>query len=174
MPNPMHHHQAEPPNPRGVNPSPEKVTSRGGDSQATQPLGGWLPPYLGLVPLLGLLDVAGGHGLVLAADVAQGGRQVRLACVHLDVHPLPGQLLLQLPQLLGGTAGFSLAPSRAPGPPRAGLPPRGPCGGRLSRPAGSPPAVPGPGETRRRRPRPATVGDRRDHPQGWPPGSAPT
>ena len=83
-------------------------------------MGDRLPPHLGLVPLLRLLDIAGGHGLVLAADVTQGGRQVWLACINLDMHPLPGQLLLQLPQLLGGQRGSAqppLSPGTPPSPP---------------------------------------------------------
>lgn len=71
-------------------------------------------PHLGLVPLLGLLHVAGSHGLVLRADIAQRCRQVWLAGIHLHVHLVLGQLLLQLPQLLQGT-GVSEAMRSTPG-----------------------------------------------------------
>lgn len=155
IPNPTH--KREPPNPRDQ-PQPRDGDTRGGDSQAIHLWGNHLPLHLGFVPLLGLLDVAGGHGLVLAADVTQGGRQVRLARVHLDVHPLLSQLLLQLPQLLWGQGGQGSPLSPGTPSPRAGLPPRGPCGGRRSRPAGSPRAAPGPGEPRQHCPRPVTVG----------------
>lgn len=71
-------------------------------------------PHLGLVPLLGLLHVAGSHGLVLRADIAQRCRQVWLTGIHLHVHLVLGQLLLQLPQLLQGT-GVSEAMRSTPG-----------------------------------------------------------
>lgn len=140
----------------GDQPQPWDGDTPGGTARPS--IWGATSSHLGLVPLLGLLDVAGSHGLVLAADVAQGGRQVRLARVHLDVHPLPGQLLLQLPQLLWGLGGQGNPLSPSTPRPRARLPPRGPCGGRRSRPAGSPRAAPGPGEPRQHCPHPVTVG----------------
>ena len=58
--------------------------------------------YLGAVPLLSLLHVGRGHGLVLHPDVPQGGRQVGLGHIQVHVDLLGQSLLLELPLLLGG------------------------------------------------------------------------
>ena len=56
--------------------------------------------YLGPVPLLRLMHVAGCHCLILCADLSQGRCEVRLGYIHLHVDLLLGQLLLELPHLL--------------------------------------------------------------------------
>lgn len=56
--------------------------------------------YLGPVPLLCLVHVAGCHCLILHADVSQGCCEVWLGHIQLHVDLLPGQLLLELPHLL--------------------------------------------------------------------------
>ena len=60
-----------------------------------------LHAHLRLVPFLGLVQVLGGQGLVLLPDVPQGGGEVGLDHVHLDLDVLVLELGLQVGQLLG-------------------------------------------------------------------------
>ena len=55
-----------------------------------------LVSHLGLVPFLSLLEVLGGHALVLLADVTQGSREVGLGNIHIDLYVLFLNLGLQL------------------------------------------------------------------------------
>ena len=59
-----------------------------------------LHAHLGLVPFLRLVQVLGGQGLVLLPDVPQGGGEVGLDHVHLDLDVLVLELGLQVGQLL--------------------------------------------------------------------------
>lgn len=58
--------------------------------------------YLGTVPLLCLLHVAGCHCLILCADLSQGRCEVWLGHIHLHMDLLSGQLLLEFLHLLAG------------------------------------------------------------------------
>lgn len=55
-----------------------------------------LVSYLGLVPLLGLLEVLGSHAFVLLTNVTQGSCEVRLRNIHVDLDVLFLDLGLQL------------------------------------------------------------------------------
>lgn len=59
-----------------------------------------LAANLRFVPVLGLCDVLGGDGLVLHADVPEGGGQVGFGHVHLDLDLSVLHLALQLADLL--------------------------------------------------------------------------
>lgn len=56
--------------------------------------------YLGPVPLLCLVHVAGCHCLILGTDLSQGRCEVWLGHIQLHMDLLPGQLPLELPHLL--------------------------------------------------------------------------
>lgn len=56
--------------------------------------------YLGTVPLLSFMHVAGRHCLILRADLFQGCGEVWLGHVQLHMDLLSGQLLLEFPNLL--------------------------------------------------------------------------
>lgn len=58
--------------------------------------------YLGPVPLLCLVHVAGCHCLILGADLPQGCCEVWLGHIQLHMHLLLGQLLLELAHFLTG------------------------------------------------------------------------
>lgn len=59
-------------------------------------------PHLGSVPVLRLLHVGRGHGLVLEPDVSQSSGQVRFGHVQVHVNLLGCDQLLQLTQFLEG------------------------------------------------------------------------